>query len=106
MTGDFEVRYTEGARDDLFRLFDFLLARAETAEDFDRAQGALDAIAVAVQTHLCRTPFIFRKAGQSPFLRELMIPFGGAGYVALYEIEDGRTVTVLALRHQREDDYH
>jgi len=42
----------------------------------------------------------------SPFLRELVIPFGGAGYVALFEVEDQRTVTVLAVRHQREDDYH
>jgi len=25
--------------------------------------------------------------------------------VALFEIEDRRTVTVLAVRHQREDDY-
>lgn len=24
----------------------------------------------------------------------------------LFEIEDGHTVTVLAVRHQREDDYH
>jgi len=34
------------------------------------------------------------------------IEFGGAGYVALYEIEDGATVTVLAVRHQREDDFY
>jgi plasmid stabilization system protein ParE len=26
-------------------------------------------------------------------------------YVALFEIEDGETVTILAIRHQREDDY-
>jgi plasmid stabilization system protein ParE len=39
-------------------------------------------------------------------LRELVISFGGAGYVALFEIEDNETVTVLAVRHQREDDYH
>ena len=27
-----------------------------------------------------------------------------SGYVALFEIEDSRTVTILAVRHQREDD--
>jgi len=27
-------------------------------------------------------------------------------YVALFEIEDRYTVTILAIRHQREDDYH
>jgi plasmid stabilization system protein ParE len=43
-------------------------------------------------------------ARQSPFLRELLIPHGG--YVALFEIEDASTVTILAVRHQLEDDYH
>jgi hypothetical protein len=26
--------------------------------------------------------------------------------VALYEIENDETLTILAVRHQREDDYH
>jgi hypothetical protein len=34
-----------------------------------------------------------------------VIPFGKTGYVALFEIEPPRTVTILAVRHQREDDY-
>ena len=40
------------------------------------------------------------------FLRELIIPFGESGYVALFEIENRDTVTVLAARQQREEDYH
>ncbi|GAB1394795.1 hypothetical protein MASR1M60_29590 [Rhodocyclaceae bacterium] len=40
----------------------------------------------------------------SPFLRELVIPFGAVGYVALFEIDDAETVSVLAVRHQRESD--
>ena len=44
-------------------------------------------------------------AGGDVLLRELLIGFGAAGYVALFEIEDAQTVTVLAVRHQREDDY-
>jgi len=106
LKGDFEVRYTEAARDDLLWLFDYLLTNADTAEDLDAAQLAIDTITVEVEGHLSRTPFIFRKAGVSPFLRELVIPFRGAGYVALYEIEGATTVNVLALRHQLEDDYH
>ena len=54
-------------------------------------------------------PFSCRKAlggDGNPFLRELAIPFGGSGYVALFEIEDRDTVTLLAVRHQREEDYH
>jgi len=102
----FVVRYTEAARGDLLRLFEFLLDRAQTAEDFDKVQFATDAIVRSVDNHLCRTPFIYRKVGSSPFLRELMIPFGSVGYVALYEIEDATTVSILAVRHQLEDDYH
>ena len=48
-------------------------------------------------------------AGQfqnNPFLRELVISFGASGYVALFEIENDTVVTVLAVRHQRENDYH
>ena len=56
---------------------------------------------------LALSPFSYRKASPSnPFLRELIIPFGSAGYVALFEIDDPETVTVLAVRHHREDDYH
>ena len=106
MKHGFEVRYTTAARHDLLRLFDFLLARARTAEDFDAAQDAIDSITAHVETHLSRAPFIFRKAGQSPFVRELVVPCRGSGYVALYEIEGNATVNILAVRPQREDDYH
>lgn len=51
-------------------------------------------------------PFTCRKAkADTPFLRELIISFGVNGYVALFEIEENNIVTILAVRHQREDDY-
>jgi plasmid stabilization system protein ParE len=104
--GPFEVRFTDTARDDLERLFDFLLERASSIEDLDLAQRAIDAIRDAVIGHLAGTPFSFRKAGRSPLCRELIIPFGSSGYVALYEIEpEKERVVVLAVRHQLEDDY-
>ena len=102
----FEVRYTDSARDDLLRLFDFLLQSAETAEAFVDAQLAIDTITDQVERHLSRSPFIYRKVGQSPFHRELIIPFRGAGYVALYEIERGSLINIVAVRHQLEDDYY
>jgi plasmid stabilization system protein ParE len=101
----FAVRYSAGARDDLIRLYQHLLDRASTVEDLEVAERALNAITMAVDS-LARSPFTYRKAGQSPFLRELLIPFGHSGYVALFEIEDASTVTILAVRHQLEDDYH
>ena len=51
-------------------------------------------------------PFSCRKTSpEHPLLRELIISFGANGYVALFEIEDSQTVTVLAVRHQREEDF-
>ena len=101
----FIVRYSASARDDLKRLYEYLLDRATTVEDLDLAERALGTIVGSVYS-LGRSPFIYRKAGPSPFLRELLIPFGHSGYVALFEIEDASTVTILAVRHQLEDDYH
>ena len=101
----FRVRYSAAARDDLRRLYEYLLDQATTAQDLALAERALGAIVTAVEG-LARSPFVYRKAGTSPFLRELLIPFGSSGLVALFEIEDASAVTILAMRHQVEDDYH
>ncbi len=101
----FEVRYSAAARDDLKRLYQHLIERATRADDLHSADGALRVIVDSVAS-LRRSPFIYRKAGSSPFLRELLIPFGGSGYVALFEIQDAATVMIVAVRHQLEDDYH
>lgn len=98
----FTVRYTPQAEEDLLRLYDFLLA-----QDLSAATEALQALTKAMDV-LEIFPFSCRKAQgaeENPFLRELIIPFGHAGYVALFEIEDVKTVTILAVRHQRESDY-
>ena len=102
----FAVELSPTAEADLERLFDFLLEQANATEDLDRAQAAIDAIRAAVQHRLATTPFSFRKAAQNPAQRELIIPFGGTGYVALFEIVSVAKVVVLAVRHQREEDYH
>ncbi len=97
----YSVRYTKSAREDLLRLYGFLLER-----DLQAARRAREAIVKSVE-FLRDFPFTCRKAvPDNPFLRELLIPFGAGGYVALFEIEDSETVTILAVRHQREDDYH
>ena len=94
------VRFTEEARDDLLRCFDTLLSR-----DYGVAERALAAAAKATEL-LKDFPYACRKADESdPFLRELLIGVGDAGYVALFEVR-GSEVHVLAVRHQREDDYY
>ena len=97
----YKVRFTPEAEDDLLRLYDFQLER-----DVAAAAGAFEAIRAAIDV-LRFSPFSCRTAARNkPFLRELVIPFGSGGYVALFEIEPGDIVTILALRHEREDDYH
>ena len=100
----FRVRFTREAELDLVRLYEFVLSRDVT--DWAMAERALEAIRHAM-SGLARSPFSYRKAsgGDSPFLREVVIPFGSSGYVALFEIEASDVVTILAVRHQREDDY-
>ena len=102
----FRVRLTREAEADLERLFDFVLERelARDGGDLELAQLALSAIRDGLHT-LRSSPFTCRKAGASPFLRELVIGFGHTGYVALFEITGSAEVVVAALRHQREDDY-
>lgn len=102
----FTVEMTPTAEADLERLSDFLIDRAETTEELDRAQAAIDAIRAAAQHRLAITPYSFRKAAQNPAQRELIIPFGGTGYVALHEIVSTSKVVILAMRHQLEEDYH
>ena len=96
----YQIRFTKAARDDIKRLYAFLLTH-----DLLAANNALEAINKAMQ--LLKTfPFTCRKAkADNPFLRELIISFGANGYVALFEIEEENVVTILAVRHQREDDY-
>ena len=103
----YTVEFSKVAADDLDQLFDLALQR-----ELDSATGDLDIPGRAVQAikdgmaFLASSPFACRKAGSSSFVRELIIPFGRTGYVALFEILDSATVIIGAIRHQREDDYH
>jgi plasmid stabilization system protein ParE len=96
----YTVRFTEEASDDLERLYLFQLER-----DIDVADRALNAIMSAIAL-LEFSPFTCRKArGAGAFVREIVIPFGATGYLALFEIEPDYIVTITAVRHQREEDY-
>ena len=96
----YRVVFTASARRDLLRLYLFLDDRDPVA-----GQKARKAIRRAIG-YLAEFPFSCRKASaESSTLREMVIPFGHAGYVALFEIRQAATVSVLAVRHQREADY-
>ena len=103
----YRVLFSEAAAQDLEQLFDFALQR-----ELDSATGDLTIPDRAVQAikngiaFLTSSPFACRKVGDSSFIRELIIPFGHSGYVALFDIVESNTVIIGAIRHQREDDYH
>jgi plasmid stabilization system protein ParE len=103
----YTVLLTTEGEEDLERLFECVLERELSREDgrLELAAEALGAIRAGLKV-LERFPFTCRKVGESPFLRELITPFGAKGCVALFEIVDNKTVVVAAVRHQREDDYH
>lgn len=106
----YSVTLLEEAVADLQRLEDFAIERELASElasetpDWTTPQRALDAISEGMRL-LSWSPFTCRKAelgnGRS---RELVVPFGGAGYVVLFEIV-GNDVVLGAVRHQREEDY-
>lgn len=102
----FKVEFTPEADADLDRLFDFLLGRAETVEEAMLAYEAVSVIREAANGHLSVSPYSYRKVGQRPTLRELIVPFGSTGYVLRFDIRTPELVLVIGARHQREEDYH
>ncbi len=96
------LRFTREAESDLLELYDFL-----AEHDLDAAERALAALRKAFDL-MAEFPFSCRKAEGSgnSLLREMLVGFGAAGYVVLFEIDSPTQLTVLAVRHQREDDYH
>jgi plasmid stabilization system protein ParE len=98
----FRVRFTEGAREDLLELHTFMAERSPVA-----AARAVATIERAMKV-LAEFPWSCRPstAVVGTRFRELIIPFGRQGYVALFELEGNEVVTVLAVRSQRESDYH
>jgi len=97
----YRLRVSAAVQEDLQRLFEFLADNDMAAAS--RARNALEKAYEFAEM----MPFACRKAdAANPFLRELLIPFGSAGFVALFEVEDDKTISILAIRHQREEDFH
>jgi plasmid stabilization system protein ParE len=97
----YQVFLADRARDNITRLYSHLLRRDKHA-----AKQAYRAIEKGIAA-LADFPMSCRKIdADNPFLREFLIPFGSSGYVILFEIENAEKVTILAIRHQREDDYY
>jgi len=101
----YAVYLTSEAKEDLRRIGEFLVEVALEHGDYDLPSRGVDAIAAEMRI-LETNPYTCRRVSSNPRERELIIPFGSSGYVALFEILSDHEVAVTALRHQREDDYH
>lgn len=94
------VRLSARAQPDLLRPHQFLREK-----DASIAKRALIAINAGLKP-LEDSPAIGRPMEDFSELRELVIDFGSAGYLALYRYEpEFNVVTVLAIKHQKENDY-
>lgn len=91
-----QVIYAPAAIRDLQRLRDFL--RSKNPDAARRAGDAIRQGVAVLGTH----PRLGRMLDDLPEqFREWLIDFGDSGYVARYRI-DAETVTILAIRHQKE----
>lgn len=94
------VIITEGAAQGLERCRLFLAEKNPQAAM--RAGQAIERQFALLETE----PKVGRPFDDLPELRELIIPFGDSGYVALYHHEvNADSVYVLAFRHQKEAGY-
>ena len=101
----FAVSLTKEAVEDLQRLEEFVIDLASKHGDWELPARAMEAIRREFGV-LESNPFTCRIAFDDRLERELVIPFGASGYVALFRIVSHHEVVVSAIRHQREDDYH
>lgn len=87
------------AANDLEALVEFLLG-SQPEHAVETVDLVLDALSV-----LERHPLMGRPVAHG--MRELVISRGKSGYLALYAFDaTADVVFVLAIRHQREQDYH
>lgn len=91
--------WTPPALADVQRLYRFLAPKNPEA-----ARHAAKAIRSGVKV-LAHQPQLGRPIEDlAPEFREWLIDFGDTGYIALYRF-DGTTISILAVRHQKEAGY-
>jgi plasmid stabilization system protein ParE len=95
------IKQTPRFRRDIERLREFLIEQ----QSYAAAQQAADVIEAALEK-LTRFPEGFRPTPENPNIREMGIPFQARGYMLLYRYTASNdTVTLLAMKHQLENDY-
>lgn len=101
----YTVQLTPEANEDIERLFKFIIERDDN--NFHLAEEAIVTIKTYIFDQLSIFPYNSKKVNTfNPYLRDIIIPFGSSGYIARFEIEPNEMISVLAVRHQRENDFH
>lgn len=94
------LKLTARARADLGRLHAFL-AEVDPGAAERAINAIIESFSALENMPLIGSPVVDRKG-----LRKLVIDFGDTGYTALYSLsEKTDTLQVLAIKHQKEDDY-
>ena len=92
--------WTPPALADVQRLYRFL-----DSKDKASARRAIRTIRTGIKI-LAHQPQAGRPVEEmGPEFREWLIDFGSSGYIAFYRF-DGKTVAILAVRHQKEEGFH
>jgi len=95
-----KIIYTRQAQIDFLRCRQFLQRKNPLAAK--RASAAIDLHLDLLSRH----PEAGRPLEDQPELRELPIPFGDTGYLALYRyLPADNVILLLAFRHQKEAGY-
>lgn len=100
----YQVEVSDEAQEDIERLHDFL-----SDIDMRLADKAIGEILKGYEflktfPQSCRLAS-FNEPGSNVY-RELIVNFGKSGYLVLFEINDEETLTIIAVKHQRENDYN
>lgn len=93
------ITLSRRAQSDLSRLYELL-----AVFDTQNAQRAVATILDAFDR--LTMPAVGAPVADRPGLRKLVIDFGSSGYMALYRYNPKTdTLLILAMKHQKEDDY-
>jgi plasmid stabilization system protein ParE len=92
------IIYTQTALADLVRLRDFLKSKSPEA-----SKRAVSVIQKAIEKTAV-FPDRFRPVPELTHYREIIIDFGGSGYIARFRYKEGEDIYIVRIKHQLEND--
>jgi plasmid stabilization system protein ParE len=93
------IRFSQNAVDDLDRLREFL--ESKSPEAWDRAKSAIKTEIGSLSTRAG----VHKRAPDRTEQHDMLVKFGSRGYTVRYHYAQGADVTILHIKHQREQDF-